>query len=80
MSVPVRIPDELAGRAQAIADSEKRSLANTIAVLLEEALSARIRRPPPPLPAAGTPTTMVDADAQSRDIAARTVKPDFKKP
>ena len=78
MSVPVRIPDELADRAQAIADKEKRSLANTIAVLIEEALSARFRRPPP-LPAAGTPTTMVDADAQSRDVGARTIKPDFKK-
>ena len=38
MSVPVRIPDRLHQRIEELATSERRSVANMVAVLLEQAL------------------------------------------
>ncbi len=43
MAIPIsiRLPDDLRPRLDDLAEAERRSLANLIVVLLEEALSAR---------------------------------------
>lgn len=75
MSKPVRIPDDLAEQIEALAHQERRSLANMVQVLLVHAIDKRRyeheqRRQGP----------SVEADAQPRDIPARSihVKTDFK--
>jgi hypothetical protein len=60
MSKSVRLPDYLAAEVERLAGEEKRSLANMVQVLLEQAL-----RIGPVL-----------ADSQPRDVLARTVTPD----
>ena len=68
MSKSIRISDYLYAEVERLASEEKRSLANMVAVLLEQALRMK-------------PT--VSADAQPRDAKSRAVdphfKPDFKK-
>ena len=71
MSKPVRLPDYLYEEVQRLASEEKRSLANMVQVLLEQALKM----------------DKLAADAQPRNVTARTIappaddhfKPDFKK-
>jgi hypothetical protein len=77
MSKSVRLPDYLAAEVERLASEEKRSLANMVQILLEQALKIGYPREP-----------VAKADAQPLDVPARRVtvpqvedphfKPDFK--
>ena len=88
MSKPVRLPDYLHAEVERLAKEERRSLANMVEILLEQALRlesggfGRIMDGDEPV---GVVIPTLDADSQPRDIPVRTApsdqhfKPDFKK-
>ena len=64
MSKSVRLADYLYAQVEELAAAEKRSLANMVQVLLEQALKME--------------THNVTADSQPRDVVTRSVSPDVK--
>lgn len=91
MSKSVRLPDYLAAEVERLAAEEKRSLANMVKVLLEQALNLEragaIRIMDGDAPVGIVMPQSTETDAQPRDLPTRTVpqsaddhfKPDFKK-
>ena len=88
MSKSIRISDYLAAEVERLAASEKRSLANMVQVLLEQALQLPEHFNQPKIgpatkeprvaveaPTDGTLSPPISADAQPRDIPSRTVAP-----
>ena len=85
MSKAIRIKDHLYAEIERLAKTERRSLIGQLELLLEQALAMETRITETRHTASGTITTeRTLADAQPRDVPARSVtadphfKPDFK--
>lgn len=72
MSKSVRLKDYLAAELEEIAERENRSLANLVEHLLVQALDM-VKRQQRGNQASPVTATVTQADAQSRDVQARTV-------
>ena len=77
MSKPVRLPEYLYEELQKLAVQEKRSLANMVAVLLEQAL--RMDDEPITKKNVQTEPVYIETQTTTTPRTERSFKPDFKK-